>query len=645
MPRLRSRLLSRSLPPALAGILAVIGLLPKVSRSQTFILTVLVALESALPLAFTVVAGLVVGSIPAAVRGGLASAAGHHTLLLLAGAALVIVATRLIVPFRSALAAALGRRVDRHLQERVMVAVGRPTGIAHLEDPATLDLIVAAQGLGTQGIRPGDGVAALASLLPSWLQVIGSAVIIATFRWWLGVAWLIFWPVVLYYLQQEYVSVGQATRGEAAILRRADYYRDVALTPVAAKEVRIWGLTSWLAGRFEATWRAVMEPAWRARRPGRSVVWLSTAAVVTADLVALGLLADAAIHGSVGLGALAIYVQAVINASAFRAFDDQNMHLAYAAVAVPSLLTLERRLEVEYPTGMADPRNVEAIRKRPPCPPSPRIGAPLPENSPANAIRFEGVRFRYPNQSTDSLAGVDLVIPAGESLAVVGANGAGKTTLIKLLCRMYDPSAGAITVDGHDLAHVDPVAWRARVGAIFQDFARYQLSARDNVAMGAPHLANDLPRLREAARRAGALDLVESLPREWDTVLSRQYEGGIDLSGGEWQRIALARAMLAVEGGARVLILDEPTANLDVRAEAELYDRFLEMTAGLTTILISHRFSTVRRAHHIVVLQEGRIAERGSHEQLVDCDGVYAYMFRLQAERFAVGAATQTGAG
>jgi ATP-binding cassette subfamily B protein len=216
----------------------------------------------------------------------------------------------------------------------------------------------------------------------------------------------------------------------------------------------------------------------------------------------------------------------------------------------------------------------------------------------------------------------------------VGENGAGKTTLVKLICRLYEPTGGRITVDGADLAELAPAEWHRRVAAIFQDFARYQLSARDNVSMGAPWLAGDMDKLRAAARRAGALDLIEALPRGWDTVLSRAYEGGVDLSGGQWQRIALARAMFAVEGGARVLILDEPTASLDVRAEAELYDRFLEITEGLTTVLISHRFSTVRRADRIVVLEGGRLVESGSHGELMEEGGRYAAMFRVQAERF-----------
>ncbi len=591
----------------------MLGLLPRISALLTALLAGAVLVSSVLPLAVTITAGLLVGSVPAAVQGGLDSPAGWRTLTLLGVAALLIVAERLLGPFQASLASVFGRRVDRYLQERTMAAVGRPPGISHLEDPAVLDLIESARGVGMQGLRPGDAVAALASLLPSWAQALGSAAILASFRWWLGLLWLVMWPVLLYYLQREYLRVGEVGYGRAAAMRRADYYRDLALRPSGAKEVRMWELSGWLADRYEAAWRRAMEPLWRARKPGRAVPWLTTLAVSTANLASFGLLAWAAVQGDLALGALAVYTHATLGASRFRAFDDANIILSNASVAVPRVLELERRLAV---TPGREWKHVA-------------------EDKPRECIRFEGVEFRYPGVDGLVLSGLDLDIPAGRSLAIVGANGAGKTTLVKLICRLYEPTGGWISVDGEDLTELAPEEWRKRLAAIFQDFARYHLSARENVGMGAPELAGDIDRLREAARKVGALEMIESLPNGWDTVLSREHDGGVDLSGGQWQRIALARALFAVAGGARVLILDEPTANLDVRAEAELYDRFLEITEGLTTILISHRFSTVRRADRIVVVQGGRVVEAGNHGELMAQDGRYAAMFRVQVERFA----------
>jgi ABC-type multidrug transport system fused ATPase/permease subunit len=541
------------------------------------------------------------------------------------------VAARVLAPFQSTLAGTFARQVNRHLQERVMAAVGRPAGIAHLEDAQMLDLIKNAQGVGTEGLQPGHAVMALATLLPSWAQALGAAGVLLAFSPLLGAAWLVLWPVVLAFLMREFIRVGQAAMGQAAAVRRSDYYRDLALTPGPAKELRIWGVLDWLVERFDASWSAAMLPVWRARNPGRPVVSLSALAVSAVNFGSYALLVSAALRGDLTLAALAVYVRAVQEASGFRAFDDPNAHLAYAAVSVPALLALERRVAaLDPPPGLR----------------------PLPASVPHEAIRFERVTFRYPGefrhagermpeegrtlgQLRDVLSQLDLEIPAGKSLAIVGANGAGKTTLVKLLCALYAPTAGRVTVDGHDLAGADPRDWQRRVAAIFQDFVQYELSVRDNVALGAPEAACDEARLRIAAERAGALELIESLPHGWETILSRRYTSGTDLSGGQWQRIALARALFAAASGARVLILDEPTAALDVRAEAALYDRFLEITAGLTTIVISHRFSTVRRADRIVVLHDGGVAEQGSHDDLVAAGGLYAHMFSLQAARFA----------
>jgi ATP-binding cassette, subfamily B, bacterial len=259
-----------------------------------------------------------------------------------------------------------------------------------------------------------------------------------------------------------------------------------------------------------------------------------------------------------------------------------------------------------------------------------RAGA-LPSGSrpaggmPAIRVRFADVGFAYPG-GAPVLEGFDLTVPAGTSLAIVGQNGAGKTTLAKLLCRLYDPQAGAVEVDGTDLRELDLDQWRARVAAVFQDFIRFELPLRDNVA---PTGADDTDVLAALAE-AGAGDLATL-----DTVLARGYAGGIDLSGGQWQRVALARALCAVRQGAGVVLLDEPTAQLDVRGEAEIFDRILAATRHCTTILISHRFSTVRHADRICVLEGGRVVELGSHDELMALGGRYRTMFDLQASRFS----------
>jgi ABC-type multidrug transport system fused ATPase/permease subunit len=244
---------------------------------------------------------------------------------------------------------------------------------------------------------------------------------------------------------------------------------------------------------------------------------------------------------------------------------------------------------------------------------------------PAREIRFRDVSFAYPGGSS-VLDRFDLSIPAGSSLAIVGQNGAGKTTLAKLLCRLYDPQSGAIEVDGVDLRDLLLESWRSRVTAVFQDFTRFELPLRDNVALaGAPE---DV--VRSALASAGAAHLAEL-----DTVLARGYERGTDLSGGQWQRVALARALCAVERGAGLVLLDEPTAQLDVRGEAEIFDRILAATRHCTTILISHRFSTVRQADRICVLEKGRVTEFGTHDELMARGGRYRTMFELQARRFS----------
>jgi ABC-type multidrug transport system fused ATPase/permease subunit len=251
-------------------------------------------------------------------------------------------------------------------------------------------------------------------------------------------------------------------------------------------------------------------------------------------------------------------------------------------------------------------------------------GALPASGMPAREIRFRDLSFAYPG-GPKVLDHFDLTIRAGSSLAIVGQNGAGKTTLAKLLCRLYDPQSGAIEIDGVDLREISLESWRKRLAAVFQDFIRFEWSLRENVTpSGAPD-----EMVQAALEAAGASNLARL-----ETVLARGYEGGTDLSGGQWQRIALARALCAVRLGAGVVLLDEPTAQLDVRGEAEIFDRILSATRHCVTILISHRFSTVRHADRICVLEHGRVVELGTHEELMAKGGRYRTMFDLQAKRF-----------
>lgn len=239
--------------------------------------------------------------------------------------------------------------------------------------------------------------------------------------------------------------------------------------------------------------------------------------------------------------------------------------------------------------------------------------------------------FKYPGSDVFVLKDINLFIPPGESIALVGLNGAGKTTLVKLLTRLYDPSEGAIFLDGRDLREYDLTSLHQRFGVIFQDYGRYQFSVRENIGFGQIGEVDNLPKVREAAERGGADKVVAELPDGYETILGRRWEKGLELSGGQWQKIALARAFMR---DAEVMILDEPTSALDAEAEYEIYKRFRELMRGRIAVLISHRFSTVRMADRIVVLSEGRILEAGSHAALMQSGGPYAHLFNLQAEGY-----------
>ena len=595
--------------------------LPGVSGPLTTLLGSLIVLGVLQSLGFVLATGVLVGTVPDAIGAGLDSVAGTRLLTALAVVVVLFVVGQVVEPLRSTVAYTLGRRLEGHLRARIIAAsVGLhpPTGIGHLEDPRLRDLIARARGAALGQHTPAMALDGLVYVAATRLELIGVVAMTAIyFHWWLAGGLIGVLLAARFLVRRPSAGVAEAVAETTADLRRSDYYVDLALAPGVAKETRVFGLSDWIVDRFRGHWFEGMERLWAARRARTQATAPWVAAIVFFSVLATLVIAGhAAANGDLSLTALAIVGQSVLGmAGILFSFPQQERWLDEGSVAVPAVAEFEREARsFRLSSGDRDPGQTAG-----------------------GDIRFANVSFSYPGTDSTVLSGLDLRIPFGRSLAIVGANGAGKTTLIKLLCRLYEPTGGQVALGESDLRNLDPVAWRRGIAVIFQDFVRYELSAADNVGLGAVERCRDRALLERAARRAGAEELISGLPHGWDTVLARQYRNGSDMSGGEWQRVAIARALCALEAGSSVLVLDEPTAHLDVRAEAEFFDRFLELTTGVTTILISHRFSTVRRADLICVLDGGRAVERGTHDELMSLDGHYARMYSIQAERFREG--------
>lgn len=576
------------------------------------------AAAGAAPVAFIVTTSVVIGRVPGALQHGVHSAEwrGLRDALIVTG--VLFVATELVTPVQYAFGDAIAWRVDDVLRDRILAASLAPVGLEALEQQASLDrLLGMVDATRDAGFTAGGACAGTFALGSRYLRwALGASLVGVAYTWWAALAVA---ASALFVRIGIRSGLGRLITFEGSFWpqrRRRAYLRDLLTAPDAAKEVRVFGLLAWLHERFRAAALDAVRPVWRVRR---RVVLRPYAVSVPLALVLSGIVTvlavRAAAHGDLSLTRLLFVLQAVVVVGTLgEFFSESDFQTEVGMSAYDALRDFER---------------AAAAAAAPALPARDLSGVPH------TSIRFEDVSFAYPGSDRTVFDGLDLELEAGRSLAIVGLNGAGKTTLVKLLVRLYEPTAGRIAVDGVDLRDLEPAGWRGRVAAIFQDFVHYELSVADNVGFGAPRLLGDPERLRAVLERVGARRFVEALPRGAETILSRTYDDGADLSGGQWQRIAIARALMAVEGGASVLILDEPTANLDVRAEAAFYDRFLALTQGLTTILISHRFSTVRRADRIVVLDDGAVVEDGTHDELVARDGRYAAMFRLQASRFA----------
>ena len=565
--------------------------------------TLLVA-RGLLPALFAIAMGLLIGAVQA--DGDLVAP--------LAVVGTVFVLVQVLSPVHQAVGANLGDRTAAWLYDQLTLACVSPPGMAHLEDPELTNDITMARDfdLGISGPPLSISMDFIASGLVELLAGLASAAVLAAYAWWapllLGGAWL----ATHWLLRESGVWKDRNTEVVRDAQRHADYAYRLAVDAPSSKELRLFGLAGWTVERFRRHRRKLHDLRWQATRLRERPMASSIAIVTLANAVVFAAMALDVNAGDLALDRLVMFASAAI-ATSMIAFGGLSWALDGAAAPAAAVLRLH---------GSMAPKGALTTGQR------------SASDLPAREIRFRNVEFSYPATPDETvLDGFDLTVPAGSSLAIVGRNGAGKTTVAKLLCRLYEPRGGAVEVDGVDLRKFAVDSWRRRVTAVFQDFVRFELPLRDNVA---PAGASD-DVVRAALTKAGAAGLADL-----DTTLSRGYDGGTDLSGGQWQRIALARALAAVRLGAGIVLLDEPTAQLDVRGEAEIFDRILEETRNATTILISHRFSTVRHADRICVLEQGRVVELGTHDELMALGGRYQTMFDLQAQRFEQG---ETSAG
>jgi ATP-binding cassette subfamily B protein len=581
-----------------------LGLVWSTSPSLSMAIALLTLVAGVLPASVAYVSSLIVDAVLAAIRAGGSDTHRVIGLVLLEGALVTAIAAaqRGLSLSQSLLRAQIGQRVNVMILEKALTLELR-----HFEDSEFYDKLTRARR--EASTRPLGLIVRTFGLIQNGISLASFAVLLVRFSPW-AVAVLLLAGLPAFIAEAKFSGDAfRLFRWRSPETRMQLYLETVLAREDHAKEVKLYGLGPRLLERYRDIFRRLYRED-RALTIRRDMWGFGLGLVGTGALYgAYAWIALGAVHRIITLGQMTMYLalfrqgQSAVSSmlSAVGGMYEDNLYLS----------TLYEYLDTEVPgpAGMA-------------------VQGPLPEDG----VRFEDVSFTYPDEPVPALEHVSLHLRPGQSLALVGENGSGKTTLIKLLTRLYAPTSGRILLDGLELSAWDEQALRARIGVIFQDFARYQMIVGENVGAGDERYFEDEARWRAAALKGQASDFIDTLPAGYQTQLGKWFKEGRELSGGQWQKIALSRAFMRTR--ADILVLDEPTAAMDARAEAEIFEHFRQLAKGRITILISHRFSTVRMADEIIVLDHGRVMERGSHAELMAQEGHYAHLFSLQARGY-----------
>jgi ATP-binding cassette subfamily B protein len=599
--------IKRTIAGTVAGLPKVLALVWQTDRRLTAGMAVVTIAQAAVPTTQVYLSKLLIDAVVNAVRlGGTRADVTPVVILAL---------LQLVLATASSLFSTLGNICQQLLQEstslRVQLMViehASRLDLGFFEDAKSYDMLQQAQKEASS--RPVQMVSGAFGLVRTAITFVSMLGLLVHLQWILALLALLS-PVPAFISSSRYGYWGyQMMRRQSPMRRRMMYLSDLLTTDTYNKEISVFTLADFFTGRFRILADGFYEESRGlvVRRYLAGFAWGSLTTIVSSGTYLY--VALLAVHGKVTLGDLTLYTGAATSVQS----NFQNLLGSLSSMYENNL----------YLATLFD---LLAVRPR-----VQRPEHPVPIRRPfQEGIEFRNVTYRYKGAEEPALRDISFTIRPGETVAVVGRNGAGKTTLVKLIARLYDPESGQVLIDGHDAQEYDPDELRSQVGVIFQDYVTYHLSARENIGVGRLDRLEDMAAIRDAADRGGATPVIEKLPEGYDALLGRWFDQGHQLSGGEWQKVALSRAFMRE---AQILILDEPTSALDAKAEYELFARMRELTKGRTAIFISHRFSTVRIADRILVIEHGQLVEQGSHDELMALGGRYAELFTLQAAAY-----------